>query len=175
MYKIILTGPESTGKSTLAKRLSEYYNTVYVPEYARLYLEKLEQAYQEDDLVKIARGQIMSEKDAILHARRFLFCDTSMLVLKVWSEYKYGVCHPYILQQLYMGEFSMFFLCGIDIPWQYDELRENPSEREELYGIYKRELERMNFPWVELSGDLDTRMEKAIKVLQEFFVYLNLT
>jgi NadR type nicotinamide-nucleotide adenylyltransferase len=156
--KIVLTGPESSGKTTLAKRLAEGHNTLWVPEYAREYLENLGRPYEESDLLEIARGQVKAEAKALRKAEKLLFCDTGMLVLKVWSEVKYGGCHPFIQEQLQSGRYDLFLLCAPDIPWEPDPLRENPDDRHLLYEIYKKELKNLSLPFVEIFGDVEERL-----------------
>ncbi|MCB9035807.1 MAG: ATP-binding protein [Lewinellaceae bacterium] len=158
-YRILLTGPESTGKTLLARRLAEAYQTAWAPEYARAYLETLGRPYEEEDLLHIAHGQMLLEDFQAQFARRILPCDTGLLVLKVWSEYKYGHCHPWILEQLHRRTYDLYLLCGTDAPWAYDPLRENPNEREELYAIYKRELEQMGVSFTEVWGGVEERVE----------------
>ncbi len=165
MKKILITGPESTGKSVLARQLAAHYQTAWVPEYARTYLEKLGRPYTEEDLLHIARGQLQLEDFQAQFARTVLPCDTGMLVMKVWSEFKYGRCAPWIIEQLYKRHYSLVLLCGIDTPWEYDPLREHPRQREALFAIYKRELQRLGLPYVELWGGKEERLEKAIALL----------
>lgn len=157
--RLLLTGPESTGKTLLARRLAETCQTVWVPEYARAYLETLGRPYAEEDLLPIARGQLQLEDFHAQFARRILPCDTGLLVIKVWSEFKYGRCHPWILEQLRQRSYDLYLLCGTDVPWAYDPQRENPDEREELYAIYKRELEQLGVPYTELWGGVEERVE----------------
>ena len=165
MLRILLTGPESTGKTLLARRLAEVYQTAWAPEYARAYLETLGRPYEESDLLHIARGQLLLEDYQAQFARRILPCDTGMLVMKVWSEFKYGRCHPWILEQLQQRSYDIYLLCGTDVPWAYDPQRENPNEREELYTIYKRELEQLGVPYTELRGGVEERLEKVGMVI----------
>ena len=98
--KIAIVGPESTGKSTLAEGLAKHYQTVWVPEYARGYLNKLGRGYDQSDLIKIAQGQLGLEDECVNDAKRFLFCDTNLVVIKIWSDFKYGNCAPEILQRI---------------------------------------------------------------------------
>lgn len=156
--RIAITGPESSGKTTLARGLAAHLDAVWVPEYARQYLEKLGRPYVYEDLEWIARGQREWEEKYAQEARDVLICDTDLLVMKVWSEYKYKRCAPYILEQLASRPYDLFVLCAPDIPWEYDPLRENPGEREELHAIYRRELEGMDVPFLEVSGSLEERI-----------------
>lgn len=168
LHKIIFTGPESTGKSEMARRLAERYATVWVPEFARAYLEGLGRPYRETDLLEIARGQIRLEEEAALQARSgLLFCDTGLLVIKVWAEFKYGRCHPWIVEQLQARPYCLYVLCGIDIPWSPDPLRENPHERELLYGIYRRELQALGQPFLELWGNWGERLAQMEAAVEE--------
>ncbi len=167
MDKIIFTGPESTGKSEMARLLAQRYRTAWVPEYARAYLEGLGRPYTEADLLEIARGQLRLEEGLAQQAEGLLFCDTGLLVIKVWSEYKYGRCHPWIVQQLRARPYRLYVLCGIDLPWAPDPLRENPGQRQELYAIYQRELQALGMPYIELWGSRDERMATMARVVEE--------
>ncbi|MCB0568820.1 MAG: ATP-binding protein [Phaeodactylibacter sp.] len=166
MHRILFTGPESTGKSEMARLLAEKYDTRWVPEYAREYLEQLGRPYEEADLLHIAQGQLALESRLAPHANRLLFVDTSMLVMKVWSEYKYGRCHPWILEQLHRRRYSLYALCGIDIPWAPDPQRENPNERQELYEIYRRELQVLGVSFIELWGSREQRLEQMHEAIK---------
>jgi NadR type nicotinamide-nucleotide adenylyltransferase len=157
--KIILTGPESTGKSTLAKRLARKHNTVWVPEFSRTYLEGLNRTYREDDLLKIAQVQQELESFFYKKSNQYLFCDTSMLVMKIWSEYRFGKCHPWILEKLENEKDTVYILCGTDVPWEYDEQRENPNDRNELYEKYLSELKFYQKEFIEVSGSQGVRLD----------------
>jgi len=89
--KIAITGPESTGKSELAKKLAKHYNTVWVPEFSREYIDNINRPYDYDDIIEIAKGQLNREKEAEKKANKFLFCDTELIVAKIWSEFKYSI------------------------------------------------------------------------------------
>ena len=162
MQKIVLTGPESTGKTTLAQLLADQYRVDWVPEYARNFLEGLNRPYRESDLLDIAKGQLQLEEEFAAKANPFLFCDTGMLVLKIWSEFKYGRCHPWILEQWETRHYDLYLLCGTDTNWEFDPLREHPNQREELYFLYKKALIESEKPFMELSGSLSERCQKVL-------------
>ena len=159
MQRILFTGPESTGKTQIAQQLAARYDEPWVPEYARAYLQQLGRPYREADLLDIARGQLAAEDAQAAKADNFLFCDTSLIVIKVWSEYKYDRCHPWILEQLARRFYGLIVLCGIDTPWTPDPQRENPDEREELYRIYQGELQALGQPYIELWGTEAARLD----------------
>lgn len=163
--KIILTGPESTGKTTLAKQLAQVYNTVWVPEFARTYLKGLNRPYREDDLLKIAQGQDDLESFFSKKTNQYLFCDTSMLVMKIWSEYRFGKCHPWILEQLENEKNAIYILCGTDILWEYDEQRENPKDRNELYAKYLSELKFYQKKIIEVAGSQEVRISQVARFI----------
>lgn len=164
-YRIALTGPESTGKTSLAMALAERFRTAWVREYAREYLEGLGRPYEFEDLERIARGQRLLEEQVLREANRYLFCDTDMLVMKVWSEYRFGKCAPFILDSLQSEPYDLHLLCGTDVPWEYDPLRENPGEREELYQIYRSELIGMGGVFLEVRGGVKERLEIVVDYL----------
>lgn len=163
--KIAIVGPECTGKSDLAQFLAEHYKTVWVPEYARSYIDNLVRPYNQDDLTVIAHGQHRIEEEWLSEANDFLFCDTTLLVIKVWSEFKYGNCKPEILELLKNSVYDLHLLTYIDIPWVYDPQREHPEEREELYEIYLKEIKAMNVPFVEIRGEQEQRRKTAIDAI----------
>ena len=164
--KIILTGPESTGKSTLAQQLAEHYQTVWIPEYARMYLDALPISYQEHDLLEIAKGQIEMENYLMQFANQYIFCDTNLIVMKVWSEYKYGTCHPWILKQLEERTYDCYILCGIDVPWEFDTLREHPEQREKLFEIYEKELIFYKKKYFKIEGSKEERLSNVLSYLE---------
>ncbi|MFN3343450.1 MAG: AAA family ATPase [Flavobacteriales bacterium] len=171
MIKIAVTGPESTGKTTLAEGLALELQTVWVREFARDYLSKLQHSYSENDLLAITRGQIDLEIQAEPSAKRFLICDTDMLVLKIWSEFKYGRIHPFIQHSYQNRNYDFTFLCGTDLPWEEDPLREHPEKREELYNLYKAELLNTKRDFVELSGSADYRLQVAVNEVKKRFSF----
>ncbi len=168
--KIVILGPESTGKSTLCAALAAHFNTLWVKEYAREYLLQHGMAYTYDDLLTIARGQLAGEDAAIATlaghdpAQRLLFIDTDMYVMKVWCEFVFGDCHHFILNQVAGRQYDLYLLCATDLPWVKDELREypDPETREKLYHMYKDLLINQATPWAEIRGDAHERLQTAI-------------
>ena len=190
MKKIVIIGPESTGKSTLCEQLAQHYNTLWCPEYAREYLLKHGTDYSFDDLLTIAKGQVALEEKYIKslvssresrvkasglqgsHSRlttpgSLLFIDTDMYVMKVWCEFVFENCHRFILDQIVERKYDLYLLCNVDLPWVKDELREYPDleNRLKLYYIYKDIMVNQSVPWVDISGDYEERLQKAISAV----------
>ena len=165
---IAIIGPESTGKSTLSEALAAALHTVWVPEYAREYLEMIDRPYTEADLVQIAKGQIANENMAMSIATNYLVCDTDLNVVKVWSEHKYGQCHPWILEEIATRKYDLYLLTDIDIPWEHDPMREHPDAgmRQYFYNIYKDIVMQSGVPWTNISGDADQRTHKAMEAVK---------
>ncbi|TRZ69905.1 MAG: ATPase [Bacteroidetes bacterium] len=153
----------------LAGQLASHYKTTWVPEYSREYLEVNGSQYREDDILNIARGQLERETLAMKTAEGFLFCDTEFIVTKIWSEFKYGRCHPWIIQQVEQHAYDLFLLCDIDIPWENDPLREHPGRRKELFELYCSELVSRGFPFFVVRGLGIDRLNNAIALINEYF------
>jgi NadR type nicotinamide-nucleotide adenylyltransferase len=183
LKKIVIIGPESTGKSTLCQQLSQQFNTLWCPEFARNYLLQYGKNYTYDDLLTIAKGQLQQEdeyKEKVERGQmaddsqqstvnRYLFIDTDMYVMKVWCEFVFGKCHQWILDRITERKYDLYLLCKPDLPWIKDELREYPDEarRIKLYHFYKDLLLNQSTPWVEISGSYDERLQKAIAAVDK--------
>jgi len=161
LKKVAIVGPESTGKSVLSEKLAAYFQTEWAPEYARAYLESLGRPYTREDLAKIARGQLAVEDELIKKANRVLICDTNLVVIKIWSDVKYGECDRWIVEEMESRHYDLYLLTYIDLPWEYDPLREHPDMREYLFEKYESVLKRMSAPFVVIEGDYVERFEKA--------------
>lgn len=166
--KIAITGPESTGKSFIAQGLAANYNTHWVPEFAREYIDKLDRPYTESDLVSICKGQIAIEKNYSSRTNRFLFCDTEMLVIKIWSMHRFGRVHPSILAACNDQHYDLYLLMDIDLPWQYDPLREHPDKRKFFFDWYKRELDDKNASYRIVRGTGTERIKNAINIIDQY-------
>ena len=161
MKKIVITGPESSGKTTLAEQLAAHFHTLHVKEYSRIYLHNLSRPYEEADLFNIAKGQLASEEVAKAKVKDLLICDTSLEVIKIWSEVKYNHCHPWILEQYQQQQVNLYLLCSPDIPWEYDPQRENPADRNVLFKRYQHELTGKSV--IEIRGSREERLRSAIQ------------
>lgn len=164
LKKIVVIGPESTGKSSLCKALAAHFETNWCPEYARQYLIENGTNYSYEDLLSIAKGQLNLEDEWAKKADDLLFIDTDMYVMKVWCEFVFGKCHQFILDEIANRKYDLYLLCKPDMPWVKDELREYPDleTRETLFKIYKDILVNQSTPWVEVSGNYDERLQIAI-------------
>jgi NadR type nicotinamide-nucleotide adenylyltransferase len=190
LKKIVILGPESTGKSTLCQQLANHYQTLWCPEFAREYLLKWGTNYSFDDLAKIAKGQIDLEENCELQIlnfeleskkpkpknkdlnpnSQFLFIDTNMYVMKVWCEFVFGKCHQFIEDEITSRNYDLYLLTNIDLPWVKDELREYPDEkpRQELFKIYMHLLENQTTPWKLIGGTNEERLQNAIDAIDTF-------
>lgn len=170
--KIVLFGPESTGKTTLSKQLAAHYKTEWVPEYMREYLQKKWDAKKEvcsyDDLITIAAGQMEFENKLALVSNKILFCDTNLLELKVYSEVYYDGLVPENLHKISLeNSYDLYLLTYIDIPWVADDLRDKPKEREAMFLRFKDALDKYNLPYFVLQGDKRSRLKKAIAIVDQ--------
>lgn len=165
MLRIAVTGPESTGKSTLAKQLAKYYHTVFIPEYAREYLEKLNRPYDYHDVEKIALAQIKLENSMMPEAKNLIIADTELVVIKIWMEHKFGKIPGWLTEKIKHREYDLYLLCDIDFPWIFDPQREHPHLRKYFFDKYREEIERRGFQYIIISGSRDTRLSKATQAI----------
>jgi len=194
LKKIVVIGPESTGKSSLCEALAKYFDTLWCKEYAREYLLKNGKNYSYENLLEIAKGQIALEEKAIaavgklrnqedrmseslissrlhdLPTAEFLFIDTDMYVMKVWCEYVFNKCHSYILEQIVERKYDLYLLCNTDLPWVADELREYPDEqtRKELFKIYYDIMLNQSVPFGIVSGTGEARLQSAVGIIHRY-------
>ena len=155
MLKVIIPGPESSGKTTLYNALIKRFNLSGAKEYAREYLNGLNRDYNQADLLKIAKGQFLAEQKAQI-------LDTDLITIKIWSNYKYGNCDSWILSKINQqkSERRYYLLCTPDIPWRKDPQRENPNDRDILFKIYKKELDHLGCDYFIVNTE--NRIENAI-------------
>ena len=172
VIKIVLFGPESTGKTTLSEQLARHYNTVWVPEYARAYLQDKwnneRKTCEPDDLLPIAAGQMKIENELTEKASQILICDTDLLETMVYSEaYYLGYCDPVLKKHALENSYQLYLLTYIDVPWVKDDLRDKPQERERMFNYFKETLEKHNRNFITLTGDKKTRLLKAVEAINK--------
>jgi NadR type nicotinamide-nucleotide adenylyltransferase len=166
--RIVLIGPESTGKTELAKFLANKYDTVFVPEYAREYVENLGRHYTYDDVVHIAKKQIELEKEFKSKAKGILFYDTFLIITKVWFQVVYNRIPDFIDIALKESKIDLFLLCNTDIEWIPDNVRENGGEmREKLFHIYEQEIIKYGFRYKVVKNTGEERYQNSVKIVNE--------
>ncbi len=170
MFKIVITGPESSGKTTLARALAEHFQCPIAPEFARDFLAQLPRPYQMEDLPLIAQGQLAIQRSLARSAKEWLICDTGMIVLRVWSRYKFGKLVPGLDVAPKRDGTDLYLLCHPNMPWEPDPLREHPDEREQLLALYLQELQSLRLPYAEITAkSKEERLTQAIQIISSFF------
>ncbi len=168
LVKVVLFGPESTGKTTLSELLARHYNTVWVAEFAREYLQNKwnneRKTCEHDDLIPIAIGQMDLENELSKKADRVLICDTDLLETKVYSEEYYGgFVEPELDRAALENKYDLYLLTYIDTPWEADDLRDRPEQRQDMFDAFEKALKSHNRPYITLKGSVKKRLDKAIK------------
>ncbi|WP_420317606.1 AAA family ATPase [Ekhidna sp.] len=167
--RIAILGPESTGKSELCQHLARHYDTEWVPEYARFYLDRLDRDYEQHDLKAIAEGQLSWEDEKATYANQYLICDTNLIVIKIWSDHRFGSTDEWIEEQLNSRTYDFYLLNNIDIPWIPDPQREHPNMRKHFFDIYKNYLIEHDLPFSIVSGIEGERKKCAVDAIEDFF------
>lgn len=166
--KIAIVGPESTGKSTMSALLAEHYKTVWVPEYARGYCEKLTEPCTWQDEINMFRGQLELEKEYLPLANNILICDTTFITVKIWSDHMFGHSPEEVTKELQIHPYDLYLLLDIDLPWENDPLRDFPHLREHFMEVWHKELQALKANYVVISGFGDERLQNAVKAIDDF-------
>ena len=164
---IAITGPECTGKTWLAKKLASHYNTVWVPEYSVEYLQKKGSVYDQTDILNIAKGQLFSEEKLAEQANNFLFCDTDILVSKIWSKVVFGEVPEWIDKMFTEHKYDLYLLAFPDIEWQPGAFRESPENRDLLFDLYEKELVDQRAEYRIIKDDGEQRFLNAVNFVNE--------
>ena len=167
--KIAIVGPESTGKSTITKQLAKHYQTLWVAEYARYYCAALTSPCTLQDEINMFHGQVALEESVLAMAEKdFIFCDTTFLTVKIWSDEMLGFSPDIVLNELPLRQYDLYLLMDIDLPWTEDPLRDFPDKRDYFMQVWKEELERLRARYVLISGSEQRRLRNAIKIVDDF-------
>ena len=174
IIRVVINGPESTGKTTLTKQLAEYFNTEYVSEFARDYLQEKWDSKKEvcskEDLIVIVKEQVNLENQLSLKANKFLLLDTNIITTINWSiTHIDGYCDPWIIKQAEFLKYDHYLITNIDIPWVKDDLRDRPDNREEMFNYFKGQLDVNEIQYSVVSGGKEERLKRAILTLDKIF------
>ena len=169
ILRVAVIGPESTGKSALCESLAAHYQTVWVPEYAREFLQKSGGSDTLEDIVTIYTEQYKKEKEMISSANNILFTDTEAIIAKVWCEHVFGNCPEPILKLIHDVPYDYYLLTSPDLPWEPDPLRENPGKGDFFFEWYKKLLEEFRLPYGIVDGRGSDRTMKAIGLISKLF------
>lgn len=167
IIRIAITGPESTGKSTIARQLADHYKTEWVPEFARKFIDQLKRPYNQKDLLKIAQRQISQENQLSLNANRYLFCDTDLTVIKIWSTHKFGKVDPSIISSYNKVKYDLYLLMDIDLPWVFDQQREHPEKRKFFFDWFENELQKRDANYKVIRGTYKERFDSACSFIND--------
>ena len=168
--RVVIIGPESTGKTVLCEQLAKHYNTVYVPEYARTYFEEHDiNNYTTDDLEVIAKKQLELEKEYLLKANGFLFCDTSLITIKIWSTHKFNKVPGFITKSIKDNDYDLSLITNNDVPWTPDPQRRHEDLREHLFKWNRHELQKLNVDYKIITGTGEERFKNTILLIEAAF------
>lgn len=175
--KVVLYGPESTGKSFLAKELATYYNTVYVEEFSRIYAEAKAQhnlKLTKEDVLPIAIGQMQLENEQYKNANKLLICDTDLLETQVYSEFYYNrYCPDLVRKYALKNQYDLYFLTYIDTPWESDGIRDQPNNRLQMFNTFEQALVNSKKKYVVVKGSFEERLNMCITQINELLNTLN--
>lgn len=159
--RVVVYGPESTGKSTLTRNLARHYDTVFVSEYARGYLDHKGAVCEPRDIIPIARGHLAAEEALARQANRVLFIDTDSVTTALYSDWYYGRVPDEVAELAARRRHDLHLLLDVDVPWVADPQRDQPHRREELRDRFHRELVERGWPFVWVRGSWDERWATA--------------
>lgn len=166
--KIAIVGPESTGKSTITQQLARHYKTLWVPEYARYYCAALTEPCNLQDEINMYHGQVALEESILAIAEKdLIFCDTTFITVKIWSDEVFGETPKVVLDALPNYTYDLYLLMDIDLPWQEDPLRDFPHKREHFMQVWHQELQGLNANYIVINGQ-EERLNNAIAAVGSF-------
>lgn len=170
IIKIAILGAESTGKTALCEQLAKQYKTTFVPEFARDFFEKNDiNNYNINDLIYIAEKQLELEKEKIKTANKFLFCDTSLITLKIWAENKFNTIPDFIVKNIQPKDYDLYLICNNDVVWIADPQRKDPELREHIFKWTKHELSKLSAEYHIIKGVNETKLKSATEIIDSFY------
>ena len=168
IYRISITGTESTGKTVLAEQLAAHYKTIFVPDYSRSYIERLDGKYNHTHVLEIAKGIIAQETKMLRYAHRILFSDNDLTNIKIWLKYYKWHVPDWLEHEIVKRKYDLYLLCNIDIPWKADSQRANPEDRLELFNSFVESLTDIEANFSHVKGKEEKRLGSAIELIDEF-------
>lgn len=166
LLRVVVTGSECTGKTTLAAALARHYGTLWVPEHAREYVAAKKAAVVFADVENIARGQLASEARIAAAARRLLIQDTDLLSTVVYSRHYFGSCPGWIEAEALARRPDLYLLAGIDVPWEAEgDQRDRGDRREEMQGLFRDATAVAGATTIEIAGDPEERTRRSIRAI----------
>ena len=169
--KIAIVGPESTGKSTISADLARHYQTAWVPEFSRDYCSKLTEPCTWQDELNMFHGQLKLEDDILPVANKILFCDTTILTVKIWCDFTFGYSPQQVLDKLPLHTYDFYLLMDIDLPWQEDPLRDFPTMREHFMQVWHEELMALKANYAVISGTHHQRLINSVSAVDHYLKY----
>ena len=163
---VVITGPESSGKTTLWNQLKDSVDGCFVEEQARLYLNQHGLNYTQEDIKNIAYLQLQNQLEAAKSDCTLVISDTCLLTLIIWQEEKYGFPDSFTLEWFYLQKVDHYILLYPDIPWKFDPQRESEGKREYLFERYESWLKKLNIPYTVIKGNRDKAVEKSIEIIE---------
>lgn len=168
IHRIVVTGAESTGKTTLSQALAAYYAEPWTTEFVRGYVETLDRALKPEDLNPIARGQLAEEDAYLKQALRLIIHDTNVLSSIIYAKHYFDTSLDWVNQRFKERSYSLYLLCMPDIPWEADTgQRESPEVRAQLHQVFKAELNSLKLPHIEIHGPQETRLQQALEIISK--------
>lgn len=166
---IVITGSESSGKTTLFKELKSLTGFSFLPEFSRIYINQINRPYDYNDILEIAK---FYEKELEIASKNELsiISDTDLLTLLIWCEYKYDKCHSFIKESLTKNPPDFYLLCSPNIPWEFDSQRENPNNRVELFNIYLKKIMELGIDFEIIEGNRSKRLIQTKNILQNIYL-----
>ena len=162
---IVITGAESSGKTTLFEQLKSLSEFNFIPEYSRTYIDKIKRPYHYNDILEISK-QYVKELDLASQNELSVISDTDLLTLLIWCEYKYNKCHSFIIESIKINPPDLYLICSPNIPWEPDPQRENPNDRLELFNIHLSKIKELGINFEIIEGNMSKRFSQVNKTLQ---------